>query len=195
MAFSVAVSIVLYYCVAQWVFPGWPIYKIATLSSMVVTCTLALLSSNFFWRPLWRIVVRFNGSVYPDLNGTWEGTIMPNPSHGAKVSEIPIRARIRQSTTDILIDFYGETVKSVTLSATPRIYQGQHFLYYIYRAEPRGTVRPPYEGTTTLRVQTEAKSNKPHLTLSGQYYTVRQTAGEIRLIQIGKNPNQDVSYY
>ncbi|MFE8601369.1 Cap15 family cyclic dinucleotide receptor domain-containing protein [Archangium violaceum] len=196
---AIVLSLLVYYFVVRFFFADWPVYKIVTITSSVASAVIGLFFSNKVWRPLWGLAVRLDNSRYPDLNGIWEGTVQPSSlKEGASVAALPIKARIRLSMTEMFIDFHGKTFKSVTLAATPRVEQGQHYLYYIYRAEPQDPNRQSYVGIASLRVQitsSQDDSKNPCLLLSGNYFTDRETRGTISLKQKDRNPDQDVSYY
>lgn len=198
---SAAMNLGLYYVVVLFVFPEWPVYKILTITSTVAPMLVALIGARSVWRPTWKLAAWWDGSTYPDLNGTWEGTVQLstvqlNSEDGqSSVKTLPIRARIKQSMFETFIDFHGETVKSVTLAATPRIEQGQHHLYYIYRATPKNPQHQVYEGTTMLHIQVIDTPKGRRLSLSGHYYTTRLTQGRIQLIQTSEDPDRDVSFY
>jgi hypothetical protein len=191
LTISIILNIISYYAIVWLAFPSWPVYRIATVSSVVTPLLIALLSSNTVWRPLWRGWAQWDSSKYPDLNGTWEGTIEPvSGKSGAAAETLPIKARIRHSMFEILVDFHGETFDSFTLAATPRIDQGHHYLYYIYRSESRVPNRPVYLGTATLRVQ---RLENGTLALGGQYYTGRKTIGTINLKQTSRDPDKAIN--
>lgn len=199
MISAVVLSLLVYYGVVRFVFPDWPVYKIVTITSSVASAVIGLFFSKKVWRPLWALAVHFDNSKYPDLNGIWEGTVQPSSlQEGASVAALPIKARIRLSMTEMFIDFHGKSFKSVTLAATPRIEQGQHYLYYVYRSVPQDPKWTSYVGIASLRVQIASEqesSESSWLSLSGHYFTDRETKGMISLKQIDKNPDRDVSYY
>lgn len=188
---TTALSTGIYYCVQKFVFHDWSVLKIVTLASAVASTLVAISLSNFVSRRVWRLLRRWNKSLYPDLTGCWRGKISPTAG-----PIIEVRATIRHSPTGIQIDFHGPSFKSITLAATPTVEQGHQYLYYVYLADPRNPKHPPYKGTAVLRVRSDvANNNRAELSLSGQYYTVRKTVGTIELKQESTDVNQDMSYY
>lgn len=190
VAFVVVVSILIHYGIQYILFPHLALYKVILISSSVAAVCVYIFLSPLFYRKVWKALRKWNNGIFSDLNGTWQGTI--NPSTGGVIT---VRAVIRQSLLATQIDLHGETVKSITLAASPMIESGQHKLYYVYRAEPKQVDRPPYSGTTNLAVRAILSKGEVFLALSGQYYTDRDTCGTIELKQIGSDPSEDVSFY
>lgn len=186
----VIVSVSVHVLVQSTLVPDWPFYKIIPISSTVAAVLIYVMLSSFFYRKIWRIMRKWNSSVFHDLNGTWRGTIYPSTG-GA----LEVQAVIRHSLLFTQIDLHGQTVKSTTLAAAPMIEAGQHRLYYVYYAEPRQIDRPPYTGTTKFTVRNVNGGENNYLALSGQYYTDRDTCGTIDLQQLGSDPSVDVSFY
>ena len=184
---TVAISTALYYVAHRFWFPEWTMYKVITISAIVSAMLIGCLTSVSVSRWIWAFARLFNKALFPDLNGTWEGTI-----ETATKQELQIRATIRQSLLSTQIDMHGETVKSLTLSATPAVEQGQHRLYYVYLADPKSPERGPYKGTTTFSVRV---NDNGHLELTGTYYTDRKMSGAVGLQQVGTDPSKDVSFY
>lgn len=164
--------------------------RLLTLAPWIALILTLLITSKFTSRIIWSCAKIVNKSLYPDLNGTWEGEIVTES--GEKISA---RAVIRQALLHTEIDMHTETAKSVTLEATPVMEGGQYKLYYSYRAKPKKPGLGAYTGSTIfdVRLQGEAKTSK--LELSGYYYTERKTLGTTRLLQVGRDANKDVSFY
>jgi hypothetical protein len=149
-----------------------------------------VITTNTTSRIIWRILKTFNPSLYPDLNGAWEGEI--TLESGVK---IPARAVIRQNLIEAQIDLHTETSKSTTLETTPVIDAGQFKLYYTYRSTPSNVDWSSYTGSTILDVRNSVKKADGKLELSGYYYTDRKTNGRISLQQTSPETDIDVSYY
>lgn len=144
------------------------------------------LQNQYISRKIWAGLCKLNNSMYPDLNGTWEGEVTFESNQTIRVSAV-----IRHSLAVTEIDLHGETVKSITLEATPIIEKGQKKLYYVYRSMPKDPKWPSYSGTTLF----DLRRTNGGLELSGNYYTARQKIGSIRLKQVSLNPNIDISLY
>lgn len=187
---TVILSILSYYLVQNIWFPNYSIFKVITISFIISTTLIFILLNPFFFRKIWAFIAFFNKSLFPDLNGTWQGEIHPENSNVIKV-----RSVIRQSLLVTQIDMHGETMKSITLETTPTVEQGQNKLYYVYRCTPRNPSRPTYNGSTLFDIRVVEENSKKILELSGHYYTDRKTIGRVALKQVFKDFNKDVSYY
>lgn len=170
----------------------WPttsIFKLFTISSGVTGFLIFLIGTNVTARRIWSAMRIFDGSLFPDINGTWEGEIT---FEGGKLIA---RAVIRQTLSHTQIDLHTPTSKSITLESTPVSESGQPRLYYVHRVTPQNPDWYMYTGSTLFDVRYVQEKGKKVLELSGHYYTDRKTNGRIRLRQIGGDCAQDVSYY
>lgn len=187
---TVAISMGIFALMQTYWFPDISLFKVVTISSTVSTLLILLLLTSFISRKIWAVLAWFDKSMFPDLNGTWEGEI--TLENGKKLSA---RAVIRQSLLATQIDMHGETTKSITLETTPTIEQGQKKLYYVYRSSPKIPGWPAYNGSTLFDIRTVGSGKLKSYELSGHYYTDRKTIGRIRLTQLSKDSNNDVSFY
>lgn len=187
---TIIISIGIYTIVQTYWLPNISLFKVITISSIVSTLLILLLLTSFISRKIWAILAWFDNSIFPDLNGTWEGVIILEDG-----KEIPAKAVIRQSLLATQIDMHGETTKSITLETTPTIEQGQKKLYYVYRSTPKTPGWPSYNGSTLFDIRTIGEGDEKKYELSGHYYTDRKTIGRIRLTQISKDSGNDVSFY
>lgn len=186
MFFSIGIYVVIQ---TIW-FPSIDLFRVITISSLVSAMLMFFLLSPLISRKIWAAWSFFDKSLFPDLNGTWEGEITLENE-----KKIAVRAVIRQSLLVTQIDMHGETTKSITLETTPTVEQGQKKLYYVYRSSPKNPLWPSYNGSTLFDIRKINFEGKTKLELSGHYYTDRKTVGRIRLYQTGTNANNDVSYY
>ncbi|ASK19252.1 Cap15 family cyclic dinucleotide receptor domain-containing protein [Halomonas sp. N3-2A] len=187
---TVVISMGIYALIQTYWLPGISLFKVITISSIVSTLLVLLLLTSFISRKLWGVLAWFDKSMFPDLNGTWEGKITLEDG-----KDISAKAVIRQSLLATQIDMHGETTKSITLETTPTIEQGQKKLYYVYRSTPKTPGWPAYNGSTLFDIRTIGSEKGKKYELSGQYYTDRKTVGRIRLTQVCKDSNKDVSFY
>lgn len=167
-----------------------PIVRLLSVAPWVVLIVIHLITNNYTSRPVWKLLKKINPSLYPDLNGTWEGEITLEDGR-----KIPARAVIRQNLIEAQIDLHTETSKSLTLETTPVIEAGQCKIYYTYRSHPSNVKWPPYTGSTILDVRNAALKISEPLELSGYYYTDRKTCGRISLKQTSTKTDAEVSYY
>jgi hypothetical protein len=163
-------------------------YTLASAISLVLTF---MLTSKWISRRIWGIARFFNGSLYPDLNGIWEGEIEFGNSSG----QLKTRAVIRQFLLITEIDMHTETAKSSTLEATPVINSGQLKLYYTYSAKSKNPSYGSYTGSTIFDIRLIEVDGEKQLELSGYYYTDRGTRGRTCLRQISRDANTDISFY
>ena len=180
----------IYALVQTYWLPDISLFKVITISSIVSTFLILLLLTSFISRKIWAVLAFFDKSMFPDLNGTWEGEITLEDG-----KDITAKAVIRQSLLATQIDMHGETTKSITMETTLTIEQGQKKLYYVYRSTPKTPGWPAYNGSTLFDIRTIGSGKGKKYELSGHYYTDRKTIGRIRLTQVCKNSNNDVSFY
>ena len=134
---TVALSIGIYAFVQAIWLPDYSLFKVVTISSIVSTFLVTLLMLPSCSRKIWAFIGYINESIYPDLNGTWQGEITLEDGKA-----IDVRAVVRQTLLSTEIDIHGETMKSVTLDTTPSMEAGQKKLYYVYRADPKNPAWP-----------------------------------------------------
>ena len=187
---TVLLSIAIYALVQTVWFPSLDLFRVITISSIVSTLIVFSLLSPYISRKIWAVWSVFDKSLFPDLNGAWEGEITLENK-----DVLPVRAVIRQSLLVTQIDMHGETTKSITLETTPTIEQGQKKLYYVYRSTPKNPSWHSYNGSTLFDVRDTGHGKKAKIELTGHYYTDRKTVGRIRIHQTCRDANSDVSFY
>lgn len=165
-------------------------FRLFTLAPAIALVLTFLITSKMPARLIWAIARYFNGSLYPDLNGVWEGEIITE-----KNETMAARAIIRQALLHTEIDMHTQSAKSVTLEATPVMEGGQFKLYYSYRAKPKTVGYGAYTGTTIFDIRMVNIDENTALELSGYYYTDRLTRGSTRLRQISPSVDRDVTFY
>ena len=165
---------------------GFRIFGLASTIAMVLTL---LISTKWSARVIWRFARHFNKSLYPDLNGVWEGKIITEDG-----SEIAARAIIRQVLLQTEIDMHTPTAKSATLEATPVMERGQYKLYYTFRATPKMVGHGAYIGSTIFDIRM-LDGPASQFELTGKYFTDRKTIGRTELRQISDDTNRDISFY
>lgn len=167
-----------------------PIIKIFSIAPWIAAGLFLVLTTNSTGRLIWRLIRIFKKNIFPDLNGTWEGEIIVSDEF-----EIPARAVISQSLEQVRIDIHTETSKSITLETTPTIEYGNNRLYYLYRSIPKNPGWEEYQGTTTFDIRRVQIAQEQLFELSGVYFTSRKTVGRVRLRQVSKKTDYDVSFY
>lgn len=188
VALTVFFSISVYAVIVHF-FPATSVFKLFGIASAVAAILIFLIASNFTARKIWAVMRVFDGSLFPDINGAWEGEIT------FEGGQLTARAVIRQTLSHTQIDLHTPTSKSITLESTPVSESGQPRLYYVHRVTPQNPDWQIYTGSTLFDVRCVQVNGRKVLELSGHYYTDRKTNGRIRLRQIGYDCSQDVSYY
>lgn len=181
-AVAIALNVSVYYIAVSCLDLEWEVYKLVSMSTTVTWVLLFLLGSSYVWSAFWRgVVMRLVDSAYPSLTGEWTGQIQFEVD--SKPVCLQVHARIRQSALDTIIDFQGNGFRSVSLAVTPKTLEGQHFLYYTYQAEPKNPERSSYQGTAILRVEVVKEGARDCMRMSGHYYTMRRSYGEMELLR------------
>lgn len=149
------------------------------------TIPLVLLVVGIFVSYAWRWKV-FRGWLvpFPDLNGTWQGTIQTtwiNPETGNTPPAIPAIVTIKQSFTRISCIL--RTAESASYSCFSDFWlddaEQVRKLGYSYHSEPLPSVidrSPPHKGTMIFEL-----IGDPVEKLKGIYWTSRKTTGEVVL--------------
>lgn len=187
---TTALSIIAYVTADYFLNANLPLVRALFVAPWVVMTVVLLITTHSTSRLIWKILRFFNRSLYPDLNGTWEGEIILEDD-----TIIPARAIVRQNLLIGQIDLHTETAKSMTLETTPIIEAGQFKLYYTYRSSPKKCEWPEYIGSSILDVRFASQENEEALQLTGIYYTNRKTHGRICLTQNSSDTSRDVSFY
>ncbi|MEL7430501.1 MAG: hypothetical protein AAFN43_10940, partial [Pseudomonadota bacterium] len=112
VAIATTIFTFLVYGVIQRYFPEFvSTVRPYTLAPSIALILTFLLTSKWISRRLWWIARLFNGSLYPDLNGVWEGEIEYDDNG---IQRLNARAVIRQFLLITEIDMHTETAKSST---------------------------------------------------------------------------------
>lgn len=184
------ISIFIYEMAREYWRTDLPIMKVFSIAPWIAAGLFLILTTNKTARLIWKLIRTFRKNTFPDLNGTWEGEIIVSEK-----LQIPARALINQSLEQVRIEIHTETSKSITLETTPTIEYGNHRLYYLYRSIPKNPEWDEYQGTTTFDIRKVMVAQKEILELSGVYFTSRKTVGRVRLRQVSKKADTDVSFY
>jgi len=137
-----------------------------------------------FTKWLWRLSLLQGWLVpFPDLQGTWEGTLQTTwkDADGNTPAPIPLLLVIRQSFDSINCVMHTKESSSVSNAAllSEDIGSGLHCLSYNYTNKPDAAIRgrsAVHDGAALLTV-----IKKPVKMLKGEYWTNRKTTGSIKL--------------
>lgn len=194
LRYAAVITTILSICAYEIVQSYWlndlKIVKILSIAPWISLLVTIALTTSITARPLWKLLKKFKPSLYPDLNGTWEGEITTE-----KNLEIPVRVLIKQTLLETQINIHTQTSKSLTLETTPTIEGGEPKLYYMYRSLPKDPNWTSSTGSTIFDIRKVDANGKITLELSGYYYTDRKTTGRIRFRQVGSCVEKDISFY
>jgi len=134
---------------------------------------------------IWRLPILQGWLVtFPDLQGTWQGTLSTtwqHPGTDKTAPPIPIILVIKQSFDSISCVLY--TQESISYSNAALLSEeeesGLKKLSYVYTNTPELNARgrsPIHDGAAILRI-----ISTPKRSLKGEYWTNRKTTGEIEL--------------
>ncbi len=136
------------------------------------------------WGWKWKI---FRGWLvpFPDLNGTWQGTIQTtwmDPKTGKIPKPIPVLLTIKQSFLNLSCVMRTAEMTSYSYAEDFRIEIERQIaqVAYSYISKPLVTLAErsaPHEGTIIFDI-----CGNPAAKLSGQYWTSRKTTGAIDLV-------------
>lgn len=161
---------------------GWVIpVSFFTPMSLVVSMLVGLLFAFNAWLWRWPVVRALIGR--PDLRGTWKGSIKSNPrtsNYNVKADPIEVFVVIRQTFSTLHLRLLSPESQSFSLTTNLAEEAPEQFtVMWIFRNEPRLLVQgrsPIHLGGGFLRVSGAVSSS-----MSGHYWTDRNTSGEIEL--------------
>lgn len=143
-----------------------------------------------FTKWLWRLPV-FRGWLipFPDLKGTWKGTIRTtwvDPSTGTTPDAIPVVLVIRQTLSTLSCAMHTRESSSFSTAASFHVDDDSEakLITYVYTNTPRVSVRDRstvHDGAATFRVVTT-----PEMRLEGEYWTNRKSTGEMQLKRVSR---------
>jgi hypothetical protein len=172
----------------QWLV-GTPTNPLKWLSLIVfLVGTLLVAAGNLLWRKLWTRFPALNRIAFPDLHGTWEGTLVStwiDPTTNKPLDPIPVKFWITQNLFDVLVRMRtGESVSYSTRHFAEANRGLQVFrIWYSYENRPNAQYvsrSARHEGIAWMEVDLATEPQK----LRGQYYTDRKTSGDIEIERV-----------
>jgi hypothetical protein len=157
-------------------------------SVTIAVVLLTTINSLGLWRIFWWLHPRwFNQHIFPDLQGTYKGKLIPSENGRPEIPDAKLI--IRQTLLHIKVKLI--TDESVSFSKIADIV---HFdrevnlfkLFYIYYNDPRDSVRDrslPHIGAVDLRINIRGKE----ISLEGRYFNdpkSRTTTGEMHFTRV-----------
>ena len=157
--------------------------KLEWLTAMSATITVVSLLLLLFQHVVWRWQFLHGWFVEkPDLNGTWSATLKSDwkdPESGEPAGDVAAFLAIRQTYSHLSIRLMTrESSSELVGSSIHRAEDGVYRVTGVYRNEPMLSARdrsPIHYGAVLLDVQGDPPSQ-----LVGQYWTDRDSAGELR---------------
>lgn len=173
-----------------WIHHGYKLDKISIedLGSVSSVVSINVLFWGFFIKYFWKWPI-FRGWLIqvPDLSGEWEGEVMSAwvNDEGQKLQPINAKVIISQSLFHVNIKLKTAEMESNSSASSLDIdaERGYKNLWYSYRSEPKANVRVRsnmHHGSVLLRI------NDSNDMLEGQYWTDRQSIGDMVLRKIKK---------
>jgi hypothetical protein len=159
---------------------SWPAFKV-----LPTVLSIEMMIWALFVKWGWRFRILSGWLVpFPNLQGTWKGTITTNwidPKTNHRPAPIELVLVIRQSFLHLNCTLLTLESESRSFSASIHVDQesNERRLIYTYRNNPRPSVRdrsPIHSGTASLLVISD-----PPQELRGEYWTSRESTGEISL--------------
>jgi hypothetical protein len=146
---------------------------------------------NRFWRTIWKRFPVLERTFFPDLNGTWTGTLQTswkNPTTGEIPGHIETTVWVRQDLMTISVQ--QQTKESLSWSSRmfphADVASDRYRIWFSYDNRPHANVSdvsPDHEGVCWLEMNLSLDRN----TMRGQYYTSRSTSGNIQITRTSNN--------
>ncbi len=122
----------------------------------------------------------------PDLNGTYKGHFTPVANEAAAKESLEMFITIHQTLSTQCIRLFTSESRSLSLASCLEEASDDHWrLMYTYENVPNPAVRqrsPIHFGGVILNVD-----DRDYRSLSGSYWTDRQTQGELALVRISRD--------
>ena len=140
---------------------------------------------NSLWRHIWRWIPAIESAIFPDLNGTWEGSILTtwtDPKTGKSTSPIPATVWIKQSlfSTKLRLRTGESHSHSTRCHLEAERDAGVYRFWYSYDNRPKAEFShrsARHEGIAWLELNIDEDRDR----LVGQYFTDRRTTGDVKL--------------
>lgn len=165
-----------------------PLGRLISMIAFVIG-TGALAFANWGWRWLWRKFPILNKVFFPDLNGTWEGTLKStwiDPKTEKGIAPIPSRLVIRQGILHFSIKQQTGESKSWSTHVIPEADPDadRYRIWYGYTNKPKMEFSHrsnDHDGIAWFEI--EIDEDPDHLV--GQYFTSRRTSGDMDFRRVG----------
>jgi hypothetical protein len=185
------VIVVALQTIIEWITGSWPSALKLSSVAIFILATLMVGIFNFTWRWLWRKFPVLGRTIFPDLNGTWKGTLQTtwkDPNTGLSPGPIETTVWIRQD----LLSFSVKQQTKESPSWSTRIFPyadvqaDRYQLWYSYQNRPHANVAPvspEHEGVCLLEMNVSLSEDR----MRGQYYTSRSTGGNMEVHRVSRS--------
>lgn len=172
-----------------------PLLKFASLIATLITLGIAGVAS-VTWRHLWRRFPVIERRTFPDLTGTWEGTLHStwiDPATNQPKPPISTTIWIRQGLFSTSVRLRtGESFSYSTRCMLEADHDAGRFrIWYSYDNQPTAEVAyrsARHEGVAWLEMDIDADPDR----LAGQYYTHRRTSGDMEFHRVNRELQSEV---
>jgi hypothetical protein len=172
-----------------------PLLRLISFFATVITFGIVGIAS-LTWRRVWRRFPVIARKTFPDLNGTWEGTLVSmwvDPATYKQVPPIPATIWIRQNLFSVSIKLRtGESMSYSTRCVLEADHEaGRIRVWYSYDNQPKAEVAfrsARHEGVAWLEMDIDADPNR----LAGQYYSNRRTTGDMTFCRVSRELTAEV---
>jgi hypothetical protein len=169
--------------------------KFTSLIAMLITVVVAG-AASLTWRHIWRRFPFVARKTFPDLTGTWEGTLHStwiDPATGQPKLPIPTTIWIRQGLFSTSIRLRtGESFSYSTRCTLEADHDAGRFrVWYSYDNQPNAEVvyrSARHEGVAWLEMDIDAGPDR----LAGQYYSSRRTSGDMEFRRTSRELRSEV---
>jgi len=186
IALAWAVDVVFYWLYGE----RAPMLHFVSLFATIITVGVAGVTS-LTWRYVWQKLPAIARKTFPDLNGTWEGTLIStwiDPATNKSPPPTPVTIWIRQTLFSVSIKLRtGESSSHSTRCLLEAEHEAGRFrVWYSYDNKPKAEVAhrsARHEGVAWLGMDIDTDPTR----LAGQYYTSRRTTGDIDVRRVSRN--------
>ena len=150
-----------------------PAFWLEVPGTFTLYCVLRWVFRSHLWK--WQLFQATGIVKIPDISGDWSGYV--TSSFDSLAQQHPVRVRIQQNWTHLLVQLSAEQSESESIVASMTVGK-ETVLSYQYRNTPKpgatGTMHA-HSGTALLRL------NDNRTELSGEYYSGRDRANQGRI--------------
>lgn len=169
---------------------GIDLFKALTHISTTISINIIIWTIFIGWAWKWKVFYPWLVQT-PNLSGKWKGIIKSNFNNG-EIKPISTEINIKQDFFKITVKIKTDESRSHSISSSFNIDKDRDYqqLFYSYLNTPNAGVRGRSEihyGSTLLNFESFNVSK-----MTGEYWTSRETTGEIELKRVKKKKKKNV---